>query len=284
MTTHLPTDRVCLQRVLDPCLLGRPVHLLDTFAACFREDLGLALHRGHNRRYWSAFEVAEVALTRHEHAEGSERWIGYTNQVGRIGFTLERKILLAILEQRYGRRDAPAQANVQMRVTATEERLAVTLGQQLAQVLAVRLQANAQPQDAFIAPQDFTGAPMPAPTKGSWTIRIVLADRLGTVQGTLWLALDDNWFATLLKGLAPADAKTAPPPAQPLATRLQLTVRSCLTSKQIPLEELLELRVGDVIPVSIGRADVLVDDASLFTAIVAEHKGKLCLTSFEDIE
>jgi len=30
--------------------------------------------------------------------------------------------------------------------------------------------------------------------------------------------------------------------------------------------------------------DVLLDDARLFTAAVAEHKGKLCLTSFEDAE
>jgi flagellar motor switch protein FliM len=284
MMTNLPTDRVCLQRALDPCLLGRPVHLLDTFAARFREDLELALHRGHNRRYWSAFDVAEVVLARHERADGGERWIGYTNQGGRIGFALERRVLLAILEQRYGRRDAPAQANVQMRVTATEERLAVTLGQQLVQALTARLQANAQAVGASVAPQDFTSAPMPAPAKGCWTVRIVLADRQGTAQGMLWLALDDGWFAALLKGLAPVGAKTAPPPTQPLATRLQLTVHSHLTSKQIPLEELLELRIGDVIPVSIGRADVLVDDASLFTAIVAEHKGKLCLTSFEDTE
>jgi flagellar motor switch protein FliM len=34
----------------------------------------------------------------------------------------------------------------------------------------------------------------------------------------------------------------------------------------------------------VGRADVLLDEARLFTAAVAEHKGKLCLTSFEDAE
>jgi flagellar motor switch protein FliM len=34
----------------------------------------------------------------------------------------------------------------------------------------------------------------------------------------------------------------------------------------------------------VGRADVLLDENRLFTAAVAEHKGKLCLTSFEDAE
>jgi hypothetical protein len=47
---------------------------------------------------------------------------------------------------------------------------------------------------------------------------------------------------------------------------------------------LFDLKVGDVIPVDVGRADVLLDEARLFTAAVAEHKGKLCLTSFEDAE
>ena len=50
------------------------------------------------------------------------------------------------------------------------------------------------------------------------------------------------------------------------------------------LEALFGLKLGDVIPVTVGRADVLLDEARLFTAAVAEHKGKLCLTSFEDAE
>ena len=47
---------------------------------------------------------------------------------------------------------------------------------------------------------------------------------------------------------------------------------------------LLDTRVGDVIPVSLGETEVLVDNERLMTARVAEHKGKLCLTAFEDLE
>ena len=45
-----------------------------------------------------------------------------------------------------------------------------------------------------------------------------------------------------------------------------------------------DLQVGDVIPISLSRADVLLEESRLFTAAVTEHKGKLCLTSFEDAE
>ena len=73
-------------------------------------------------------------------------------------------------------------------------------------------------------------------------------------------------------------------PGEPLASTLNVRLDGRLVSKEVTLAALFALKVGDVIPVSVGRADVLLDDARLFTAAVAEHKGKLCLTSFEDAE
>jgi hypothetical protein len=49
----------------------------------------------------------------------------------------------------------------------------------------------------------------------------------------------------------------------------------------MPLGRLLDLRPGEVLPVRLGATDVLIDDARLFTATVAERQGKLCLTSFK---
>ena len=63
-----------------------------------------------------------------------------------------------------------------------------------------------------------------------------------------------------------------------------MTLEGRLVSKQVQLGALFDLRVGDVIPVSLSRTDVMLDDSRLFTAAVSEHKGKLCLTSFEDVE
>ena len=71
---------------------------------------------------------------------------------------------------------------------------------------------------------------------------------------------------------------------EPLASGLSVKLEGRLASKEMTLEALFALKVGDIIPVSVGRADVLLDESRLFTANVAEHKGKLCLTSFEDAE
>ncbi|HTN67460.1 MAG TPA: FliM/FliN family flagellar motor C-terminal domain-containing protein [Burkholderiaceae bacterium] len=284
MTTNLLPDQAPPLHALDPCLLGRPVHLLGNFATRFREDLALALRSNQNRRYWSAFEVTDVGLDRRECHEGSERWIGYTSNGRQLGFAIERHMLLKILDQRYGRRDEQAQATVPARVTATEERLAVRLGQQLVQALIARLEADAQTVTSAPTQHPWTSTPMTTPPKGRWTLRIVLTEVRSEEQGVLWLTLDDTWFAELLKGLAPVGRKIAATPSQPLAERLQVSVCGRLTSKEIPLEALLELRVGDVVPIRIGRTDVLLDDAPLFTATLAEHNGKLCLTSFKDTQ
>jgi len=61
-------------------------------------------------------------------------------------------------------------------------------------------------------------------------------------------------------------------------------LQGILVTKEVMLGNLFDLRIGDVIPISMHRADVLLDDSRLFTAAVSEHKGKICLTSFEDVE
>ena len=84
--------------------------------------------------------------------------------------------------------------------------------------------------------------------------------------------------------LQPERPQRAQRQAEPLGTNLKVRLEGRLVSHEMTLEALFGLKVGDVIPVTVGRADVLLDEACLFTAAVAEHKGKLCLTSFEDAE
>ena len=68
-----------------------------------------------------------------------------------------------------------------------------------------------------------------------------------------------------------------------LSSRLQLRLQARLLSRRLTLGEVFDLRPGSVIPVSLQGTDVLVKDVRLFTATVAEHKGKLWLTAFNDI-
>ncbi|MCU6497216.1 FliM/FliN family flagellar motor C-terminal domain-containing protein [Rugamonas sp. A1-17] len=292
MTT---TKQTAPPQVLDPCLLGRPVHLLHIFAAQLRDDLSQSMRLNMNRRYWGGFQVDDVAFSRLEGDEIRSRWLSFAAPAGHIAFSLERKVLLSVLNYRYGsgKADAAALDENAVRVTATEERLAVVLGQQLAGILAGRIELNLPvldkpaPAEGEQNPADseFKPAPGSHPPKGSWIITVTLADIASGATGKYWFALDKALMASVLRGLLrDRDAGKKAKAVAPLAQRLQVGLVGRLASKEVPLGSLYDLQVGDVIPISLNRADVLLEDSRVFTAAVTEHKGKLCLTSFEDAE
>lgn len=299
MSKMKQTDQSLRHEVLDPCLLGRPVHLLHTFASQLREDFSQAFKVGMNRRYWASFQVDEVGVARTEGIEGTDRWIAYPAPAGTISFSLERSVLLSVLNYRYGRRDeknlaaAPDVPSVPVRITATEERLAITLGQQLAGTLAARIAMNlagaGETADSAVkspvAPS-MKGTAGTAPAKGSWIVCLTVRELSSNEHGRLWFGLDHALMSSVLRGLASArdKSKTVFQNIPALASRLQVRLTGRLINQQVLLGDLLDIRVGDVIPVNMGKADVLLEDSRLFTAAVTEHKGKLCLTSFEDTE
>jgi flagellar motor switch protein FliM len=300
----MTTTKQTQHQVLDPCLLGRPVHLLHIFAAQLRDDLAQSMRLNMNRRYWGGFQVDDVAFSRLEGNEIRSRWLSFAAPAGQIAFAMERKVLLSVLNYRYGsgaKADPKADAKADtaasvdenlVRVTATEERLAVVLGQQLAGTLAGRIELNLPASDKPApaegqegADAEFKPAPGSHPAKGTWIITVTVADVSSGATGQYWFALDKQLMASVLRGLLrDRDGGKKTKAAAPLAQRLQVGLVGRLASKEVSLGSLYDLQVGDVIPVSLARADVLLEDSRLFTAAVTEHKGKLCLTSFEDAE
>ena len=312
-----PSPRAREFQVLDPCLLGRPVHLLPAFANRLADTLGAAVAAPGGRRYWGAWRLAGLSFERAPE-ERALRWLGVNGPYGMAAVAFERSLLLGLLEGRYGR-NAPAQVGRDPgaeRVTATEERLGATLAQQLAALIDLRVAEGLASVGAEPTPLSPTEASRPAvaqasaPGKAEWVLRVVLRAPYGvqagatatgaegetpevpiapaatSQDGQIWIALDHALMAHVLQGLM-ADKPGGRGPrmaGEPLASHLHVKLEGRLVSKEVTLAALFGLKVGDVIPVAVGRADVLLDDARLFTAAVAEHKGKLCLTSFEDAE
>jgi flagellar motor switch protein FliM len=277
-------DTTLQHQVLDPCLLGRPVHLLPQFAARLQEDLDVAM-QGSARRYWAGWRLDTVEFGRVPQ-ENSLRWMAVLGAMGTVAVTFERGLLLTLLERRYGGRSAGAtQRDPQTeRVTATEERLSVVLTQQMVDLLYVRVAANVAMEVAPRPVQANAVVPSAMPGESNWAVRVQVRDNNDNI-GQFWIAPDQQLMAMILGTLRPEMGRPAARgPAEPLATKLQVKLDGRLVSKEITLGALFDLKVGDVIPVNVGRADVLLDEARLFTAAVAEHKGKLCLTSFEDAE
>jgi flagellar motor switch protein FliM len=277
-------------QTLDPRALGRPVHLLPTFVAPLRDDLSEVFRTNLNRRYRASFELGAVTIAQLDAVPERCRWLGYADETGRIGFALERQLLLCILDYRYGAREARSSgatdASAWPPETATEERLASMLGRQFVAALAERIEWLPQTTGGATLNHEFSESATNAPRTGTWAIRAEVSEPACGIAGSLWFTLDDGWMKHLLARLAPQreNRRTQADAAKPLASRLQLKLVGRLLEKEIPLGLLLDTRVGDVIPVRLGETEVLVDNERLMTARVAEHKGKLCLTAFEDLE
>lgn len=265
--------------VIDPRTLGRPVHLLGRFAALVRDDLAEHLRMGLNRRYRARFELGTVEVTRLDAPSQDQRWILFDTPHGQLGVALERAVLLSILEYRYGSGSVSGTDEAAPETT-TEERLAAMTARQFATALAERVAAL---PGASTGTTEIREGRYGAPAPRAWAVRATIAEPEHGVTGVLWLALDDAWMERVFRGLAPL-RPAAPVAAAPLGSALQLNLRARLVEFDIPLGTLLDTRVGDVIPVELRASDVLVNDSLLFRAEVAEHKGKLCLTSFQDLE
>ncbi|MCW7536516.1 FliM/FliN family flagellar motor C-terminal domain-containing protein [Aquabacterium sp. A7-Y] len=280
----LTTSPLTPCQVLDPSTLGRPVHRLDRFTRRWREDLGQQLRDGLNRRWRTAFEIGEVSLQQRLAPADAGRWMAFTSAAGRIACAIERPLLLALLARRYG---APVATPAAVPETATEERLAAQLAQQFAEALAGRIEAGCT-EDApdTPGPAALQRAGLQVPRTAGWTLQARVLEPALDIDTSLWFTLDAAWMDRLLAGLAPARPRATErsEPARPLSQQLRLTLTARLLEKELPLGELLALRVGDLIPVRLGPTEVLVDDTQLFTATVAEHQGKLCLTAFSDVD
>lgn len=277
-------------QVLDPSLLGRPVHLLPKFARRFADALATTMAGPGGRRYWGSWRLANLAFERAPDQDGL-RWLAVAGPLGTAAVAFERSLLLDLLEGRYGRKNAapsaPRDPSLE-RVTATEERLAATLTAQLAEQLHARVAEGLAAVGVDVPGADAAVVEVPspasAPGKAGWVIRVTLAQ--GEQQSHCWIGLDQELMSHVLQGLKEerSSVRTARAGNDGLSSGLFVKLEGRLVSKETTLGALFELKVGDVIPVSVGRADVLLDESRLFTAAVAEHKGKLCLTSFEDAE
>jgi flagellar motor switch protein FliM len=282
--------------VIDPRTMGRPVHLLGGFANQLRDDVTDYLRTRINRRYNAGFQIDAVSFI--AAPPDSRRWLTYCAGGGHIRFAVDRALLLCLLRYRYGSPLPNVSASTDNESalpaplldepeTATEERLYTMLGQQFAELAVRRIEAVQRVPLEAAASVAFAEAATRSSCEGDWLLRLTLRETRCNVSGELLLRISEVWMTRLLQALTPNRDRS--PQKQmtaikPFPARLQLTLRARLLEKEVPLGTLLDLRPGDVLPISLGDADVLIGDSRLFTASVAEHHGKLCLTSLADVD
>ncbi|HEY0942977.1 MAG TPA: FliM/FliN family flagellar motor switch protein [Steroidobacter sp.] len=279
--------------VIDPRTMGRPVHLLGGFANQLRDDVTDYFRARINRRYKAGFQIDAVSFA--AAPADSQRWLAYSADDGHIHFAVDRPLLLCLLRYRYGSVMADVAvadgvtpvATVDEPETATEERLGTMLGQQLAELAVRRIESLQRVPPETPAAVSFLEAAIHTAGDGDWLLRLQLSESRHNVSGNLLLKIPGVWMTRLLQALAPNRERSRQKQlaaTKPFPARLQLTLRARLLEKEVPLGTLLDLQPGHVLPISLGDADVLIGDSRLFTASIAEHHGKLCLTALTDVD
>lgn len=260
-------------RRLDPCTLGRPFHRLDQWLPQWSQQLGQHLDFYFNRRYQSAFQLAGVQLADSRQVSRELGWCHYRNEVGAVAVRCERRVLLAMLQYRYGANPQHVE-HASATETATERRFASMLGLSLLQPLRSSLQARS-------SMDNFTLAGHQAPE--ALLLRLQIDEAQLGMHGVVEFAFDHAWLGELLAQVAPERvAAPAEPSNSPLRDRLMIDLGARLATKQMQLGDVLRLRCGDVLPLRTPEGvDVLAGSQLLFRAQLAEHAGSVCLTTFD---
>lgn len=290
MSSNAPTSR---SAALDPRCLGRPVHLLPRVTEGLRDALQRGLCLPWNRRYRTRYEMRSVALLplNQTGAELPGRWLRTQGPLGPLACQIDRALVLSLMARRLGLASAPS-AHDGDPSTATEERLQQAVALQLCGQ-SIHLLAQAAVADSLA---DSIPAPTLAPLQAGGAISLpadgwILELRLWDAEAQpptdmiMRVALDGAYVAPVLRHLAgPGRAPKNTKAAQPLPRRLTLKMQARLLERELPLGDVLDLRPGALIPVRLADATLMVDGSPLMSAAVAEHQGKLCLTSFQDLE
>lgn len=289
-TAKQPTVRT--HTVIDPRTMGRPVHMLGGFANQLRDDVTDFLRTRINRRYKASFQIDDVSFA--AAPADSQRWLCYSADDGRLHFAIDRPLLLCLLRYRYGSvmpegsgDGTPPAPPMDEPETATEERLGTLLGQQLTELAIRRIESLQRVAPETPATVTFTETVMHGSGDGDWLLRVTLSETRCNVSGNLLIKIPEGWMTRLLQALTPNRERSRQKQmtaTKPFPARLQLTLRARMLEKEVSLGTLLDLRQGDVLPISLGEADVLIGDSKLFTASIAEHHGKMCLTSLADVD
>lgn len=205
----------------------------------------------------------------------------FENAFGNIGFDINRTFLLNILHTYYGlsKDSNPLAGNSEQPVTKTEERLRNKLGHELAQLTMVQEILG----DALELKNDYSSVI----NQWAWSIQFWLE---GYDEYCFSILLDTHHVDILLASLRERNAPNESQPKQLTAAQIEqrfvsmpLFLTGKLASLNLTVAQLLDIKPGDIIPVSLNAPlPVYIGNEQLFSATIAEDRGKIFMTDFND--
>ncbi|WP_312742649.1 FliM/FliN family flagellar motor switch protein [Cedecea neteri] len=205
----------------------------------------------------------------------------FSTDYGNLGFDIDRILLLNILHDYYGLSKDSAQVvpDLSQPISKTEERLKNKLGQELTALLINK--------ETFGEELEIKNDYSTVISQWSWCITFCLE---GYEQGGFTLLLDhlhvDRMLATLRlpdSGDGERESALSAGQIERLFYDLPLKLNGRLASLNLTVAQIADIEPGDIIPISLNQpVPVFIGKEQIFTAEIAEDRGKLLLSEFND--
>lgn len=268
---------------LKPHKLGRHIHKIPQYIRDLINKHPRVISDYFLRNYRVNIELERVTV--HElHSLDADNL--FQCELGKVGFAMDRSLLAEVLECYYGGTGMPGSskalsADKEEPISQSEQRMRNRLGMDVAQIFARTLLGG----ESFGKLQNYDNAY--EEVEWEYVAELHYHSHITGVDSSIFIYLDTHLADELTERLVPPSRAPMELPLDTEELLLQLPVRlTCVIgAAQIPLQQTLSLKPGDVIPIRMrDRCEVAVNQQKLFRGAVFEDDGSLFLTSLEMVK
>jgi flagellar motor switch protein FliM len=259
---------------LKPQKLGRHYHKIPQYIRETSSKYPRIVSDYFLRNYRINLELQHVDV--HEQLERPAECI-YRSSLGKIGFAIDRALLTEALECYYGGTGVPVPEASP--ISTSEQRMRNRLGVDVSQIL-LRALLGGEAIGKLSAHDN-------AYEEVSWeyVAEFHYLSHITQSRSALFLYLDNQLVDELTNRQAAPHASRLNGNPEHHIRHLPVQLECVLAALHMPLEQVLNLRPGDVVPIRLmERCDVQINQQKLFHGTVFEEDGALFLTSLESVK
>lgn len=270
---------------LDIDKLGRPYHKVPKIISSYFDFFDAKLSVYFLKKYRVNIALKDIKFSMDCHHKNAEI---FAVQSGNVGFDIDRTLLLDILHDYYGlsresggavKGSGKLSADLKAIPTKTEERLRNKLGLELTGLILNHEGFG----PALDIKNDYSTI------INQWTYRLTFVLE-GYDKGGFYIFLDSTNVDRVLAVLrnhhqdeVRAVNEVSSVQLEKMINTLPVKLTGKMVSVNLTLAELMEFQEGDVIPVSLAeRVPLFIGKEPIFSAVIAEERGKLFFSEFTD--
>ena len=259
---------------LKPQKLGRHYHKIPTYIRELSSKHPRVISDYFLRNYRINLELNKVDV--HEQRRDAAECI-YRSPLGKVGFSIDRALLTEALECYYGGTSLPSHETPP--ISTSEQRMRNRLGIDIAQIFARSILAGA----TFGELKPYENAYVE--TLWEYIAEFQYSSHITGLSSSIFIYLDTQLVDELTSRLTnPSSSQFSGNPIEQIK-HLPVQLDCVIASLQMPLSQVLDLRLGDILMVRLlERCEVQINQQKLFRGAIFEDDGSLLLTSLESVK